>query len=157
MLLKDVIDVDFVNYKLPSMTLGFPKCSFKCQKECREAICQNGALANMPNIEISANDLVERYLNSSTSQAVVCMGLEPFDTWDDLLKFISIFREKSDDDIVIYTGYTKCEIPIYISKLKQFTNIIIKFGRYIPNQKPHYDSVLGVNLASDNQYSERIS
>ena len=37
-----------------------------------------------------------------------------------------------------------------------FTNIIIKFGRYIPNQKPHYDEVLGVNLASDNQYAERI-
>ena len=156
MLLKDVIDVDFVNYRLPSMTLGFPKCSFKCQKECGEAICQNGALANMPNIEISANDLVERYLHSSTSQAVVCMGLEPLDTWDDLLEFISAFREKSDDDIVIYTGYTKDEIPIYIGKLKQFTNIIIKFGRYIPNQKPHYDPVLGVKLASDNQFAERI-
>lgn len=33
----------------------------------------------------------------------------------------------------------------------------LKFGRYIPNQTPHYDSILGVNLASDNQYAERIS
>ena len=37
-----------------------------------------------------------------------------------------------------------------------FKNIIIKYGRYIPDQEPHYDEVLGVNLASDNQYAERL-
>ena len=41
--------------------------------------------------------------------------------------------------------------------LKKYSNIIIKFGRFIPNQKPHYDPVLGVELASDNQYGEKIS
>jgi hypothetical protein len=42
-------------------------------------------------------------------------------------------------------------------QLKSFSNIIIKFGRFIPNQEPHYDEVLGVKLASDNQYARRIS
>ena len=28
--------------------------------------------------------------------------------------------------------------------------------RFIPNQKPHFDEVLGVVLASENQYAERI-
>ena len=37
------------------------------------------------------------------------------------------------------------------------SNIVIKYGRYIPGQTPHYDEVLGVKLASDNQYAERIS
>ena len=41
--------------------------------------------------------------------------------------------------------------------LYDYKNIIIKYGRYIPNQTPHRDEVLGVNLASDNQYAERIS
>jgi len=157
MILKGIIFEDFVNYRIPCMTLEFPKCSMKCDKECGKPVCQNSALATAPDIQVDANSLVQRYLSNPITHAVVAQGLEPLDTWDDLLKFISVFREKSDDDIVIYTGYTKCEIPIYVSKLKQFTNIIIKFGRYIPNQKPHYDSVLGVNLASDNQYSERIS
>ena len=49
------------------------------------------------------------------------------------------------------------EILNKVTVLKRFPNIIIKFGRYIPNQQPHYDEVLGVNLASDNQYAERIS
>ena len=37
-----------------------------------------------------------------------------------------------------------------------FKNIIIKFGRYVPNQKEHYDEILGINLASSNQYAEVI-
>ena len=35
--------------------------------------------------------------------------------------------------------------------------IIIKYGRFIPNQQKHYDEILGVYLASDNQYAEKIS
>ena len=38
-----------------------------------------------------------------------------------------------------------------------FPNIIIKFGRFIPNQEGHYDEVLGINLASKNQFGEKIS
>ena len=80
------------------------------------------------------------------------------DSWDDLISFITEFRLVSDDDIVIYTGYSKCEIKDKIDILWHFfPNIIVKFGRYIPNQVSHYDEVLGVNLASDNQYAERIS
>ena len=41
--------------------------------------------------------------------------------------------------------------------LSYFDNIIIKFGRYIPNKQSHYDNILGVNLASDNQYAVKIS
>ena len=35
-------------------------------------------------------------------------------------------------------------------------NIIIKFGRFIPNRPSRYDEVLGVELASDNQFAKRI-
>ena len=80
------------------------------------------------------------------------------DTIEDLYNLISCVRNKGcNDDIVIYTGFCKNEIFNKIEQLKQFKNIIVKFGRFIPNQKSHYDSVLGVNLASDNQYAERIS
>ena len=64
---------------------------------------------------------------------------------------------KKQDILDILAGYNKEEIQDKIDILKNFINIIIKFGRYIPNQKPHYDEVLGVNLASDNQYGEKIS
>lgn len=29
--------------------------------------------------------------------------------------------------------------------------------RYIPNQEKHYDEVLGIYLASDNQYAEKLN
>jgi len=44
-----------------------------------------------------------------------------------------------------------------LTLLSQYKNVIIKFGRFIPNQEPHYDEILGVNLASNNQYARRIS
>ena len=60
------------------------------------------------------------------------------------------------DDIVIYTGYNKEELIDRIEWLSGFSNIIVKFGRYIPNQEKHFDEVLGIYLASDNQYAERL-
>ena len=74
---------------------------------------------------------------------------------------------KALDPVVIYTGYTKDEFEDMLAKSCEcmndlrnsflWSNVIIKFGRYIPGQQPHYDPVLGVYLASDNQYAERIS
>ena len=40
--------------------------------------------------------------------------------------------------------------------LKKYKNIIVKFGRFIPNQEKQYDEVLGVYLASNNQYGEKL-
>lgn len=157
MIIKTVVNEDFSNYKKPSMLIGMPYCTFKCDKECGQQVCQNSALATAPNIEVNPMDLIARYESNNLTQAVVFGGLESFDSWADLYNFIFLFRSVSDDDVVIYTGYTKCEIVDKVKQLKQFPNIIIKFGRYIPNQQPHYDEVLGVDLASDNQYAERIS
>lgn len=157
MLIKGIIDEDFINYKKPSMVIEFPYCSFKCDKECGKQVCQNGTLANSPNINVDRMGLINRYLKNDITKSIVMQGLEPFDSWDDLTTFIFLLRCYSDDDIVIYTGYNEDEITEKIEILKYFKNIIIKFGRYKPNQTPHYDDVLGVKLASDNQYAERIS
>ena len=160
MIIKGLRDEDFLQYKLPSMLVAFPSCTFKCEKECNcKGMCQNGVLANSPNIEVSESDIVDRYLKNPISKALVCGGLEPFDSETSLLELMFRFREKSNDPIVIYTGYYKEEISEYIYKsiCKYIPNVIIKFGRYIPNQQPHYDEVLGIFLASDNQYAEKIS
>ena len=157
MLIKGIIDEDFINYKKPCMVIEFPYCSFKCDKECGKQVCQNGALANSPNIDIERMDLINRYLKNDITQSVVMQGLEPFDSWDDLISFIFLFRCYTNDDIVIYTGYNLIELEEKVELLSYFDNIIIKFGRYIPNKQSHYDNILGVNLASDNQYAIKIS
>lgn len=159
MIIKSLLDEDFVNYKKPSMIIGFPKCDFKCDRGCGQQVCQNSALATAPNIEIDDDRLIQRYLNNGMVKSICCQGLEPLDTIFQLGLFIVEFREKSDDDIVIYTGYNKCEVENEIKYLAYCAkkNLIVKFGRYVPGQQPHYDEVLGVNLASDNQYAERIN
>ena len=153
-----IIDEDFVNYKKTSMVIEFPYCSFKCDKECGRPICQNGALANEPIIEIDAKKIVERYLQNPITEAIVFQGLEPFDSYEDMFDLMIEIRKRTDDDIVIYSGYSYREIYHYADTIGHiFQNIIIKYGRYIPDVEPHYDPVLGVNLASDNQYAEKIS
>ena len=155
--LKGIVFEDFMNYKKCSMFLIFPKCSFKCDKENGNKICQNGKLANSKSYFKSIDGVVSDYINNPITHSVVMGGLEPMDSFDDMVKLIHSLRDKTNDDIVIYTGYTKEEISGKINLLKAFPNIIIKYGRFIPNQSPHYDSVLGVNLASDNQYAEVVS
>ena len=157
MKLKQLIDEDFVNYRKPSMFIGTTKCSFKCDKECGMQVCQNSTLATARSIDIDNEILIKRYINNPITSAVVIGGLEPFDTWNGLYIFIKQFRQVCSDDIVIYTGYKEDEIKDQIQRLKvEFYNIIVKFGRYIPNKRSHLDEILGVNLASDNQYARRI-
>ncbi len=153
MIIKNIIMEDFVNYKKPSMVIAFPYCTFKCGKE----LCQNNELLKSPDINISVKRITELYINNPITNAIVMQGMEPFDSLTDLLILIYELRQVTNDDIVIYTGYKEEEIQHYINAIKDFKNIIIKFGRYIPNIKSHYDEILGVYLASDNQYGKRVS
>lgn len=155
MILKGIIDEDFVNYKKPCMTLMFPYCTFKCGTE----LCQNSGLIKEPDIEISVEDVCDRFLHNDIVEALCLQGLEPIDSWADVIHIIVRLRYRlgCEKDIVIYTGYTEEEMQKggYLPILQKYNNIIIKFGRYIPGQEPHYDEALGVKLASDNQYGMR--
>ena len=160
MKIKGLIDEDFVNYKYPDMFISLGVCNWKC---CREAnipisICQNSELAKSPDIEISIERIYKRYISNPISKAIVIGGLEPFTQFDDVLSLVAFFRShRCVDDIVIYTGYYEREVEKYIKVLSTYPNIIVKFGRFVPNEKPHYDDILGVNLISNNQYARCIS
>lgn len=159
--IKGITDEDFVNYKKPSMFVSFPYCSFKCEKECGVRCCQNSELAAAPVLEIPAIKVVERYLSNPISKALVCGGLEPFDSWNDLHELVRLFRKKTSDDIVIYTGYKEFENSNFDDHLETlaalYSNIFVKFGRFIPNRPSIYDVILGITLQSDNQYAVKIS
>jgi len=155
MKVKFVVDEDLVNYRLCSMFIGFPKCDFKCDRENGNQICQNSALAREPDIDVDIDELVERYCANPLSQAVVCGGLEPLDSFDDLKAFCRAFRERSRDDIVIYTGYKLHEAEDKINELRFYEPLVVKYGRFIPNRPSKFDHQLGVTLASNNQVSVR--
>jgi hypothetical protein len=161
--LIDIIETDFVNYKVPCMTVMFPYCSFKCNKECNKQVCHNTLLQDSELVELDIDEIVQDYyLPNIVTEAIVMQGLEPFDSFNDLKELVKEFSEWCNDDIVIYTGLTEKEFnlvayKVILDRIKQYPNIIIKFGRFIPNQEKHYDEVLGVDLASPNQYARRIS
>lgn len=164
-IIKDIIDEDYVNYKLPSMFIATSKCTFKCEKEDCNVKCQNSPLTNQPNITVNIEDLVKRYVNNPLTKAIVFGGLEPFDQFLELLFFIQSFRCISSHDIVIYTGYTEFEIGDKVIELlnvnkvssrynSKGNNIIIKYGRFKANENKHFDEILGIELASSNQYAK---
>lgn len=159
MILKTIKSEWFQDYKTPSMYIAFPHCSFKCEKECGKKICQNSHLNRTPEKDIPIEGIMKKYLSNPITKAIVCGGLEPFDDFHELISFVSAVRGWYDcnDTIVIYTGYKPEEIETEIELLKQFENIIVKFGRYIPNQVSRFDELLGVKLASDNQFAVQIS
>lgn len=157
MIIKQLIDEDFSNYKKTSMFIGFPTCSWKCEKECGQKVCQNSALSAAQSIDIPIDKIVERYIKNPITNAIVMGGLEPFESFDDLYELVMAFRKNTDDDIVLYTGFYDFEIQKFVDKLSKFHNIIIKFGRYIPDNERHFDDVLGIYLSSDNQYGKKIS
>lgn len=161
MRVKTIVEEDFVNYKKPSMFVGTISCNGKC---CLEAniplsVCQNDVWRTCAIHHIPDRELCKRYLSNPITEAIVFGGLEPFEQTDELLDLVKMLREdfKCTDDVVIYTGYDMQEILPAIEMLQQYPNIIVKFGRYIPDKPSHFDFVLGVHLASPNQYATKIS
>ena len=68
-----------------------------------------------------------------------------------------LVRAKNFDEVCL--GYTEEEAADKIAELALMHSgkIVVKYGRYIPNQEPHIDNVLGVSLASDNQYAKEYN
>lgn len=161
MRVKTIVDEDFVNYQKPAMFIGTISCGGKC---CLEggfplSVCQNDGWRGSAPIDIRDEVIVKRYLQNQITHAIVLGGLEPMEQSDEVLALIKTLREDFDchDDVVIYTGYYPDEVTAILDKLQAFDNIVVKFGRYVPNMKTRFDEVLGVHLASGNQYAVRIS
>ena len=160
MRVKGIIEEDFVNYKSPAMFINTCFCDFKC---CTEqgmdiGVCQNAPLAQSPSKEISDEVIYKHFNSNPITKAVVIGGMEPMLQIDEIVSLIKLFRGNGNDaTFVIYTGYYPEEIPVELSTLKSLQNIIVKFGRFIPNRNNKYDDVLGITLSSDNQYAKRIS
>ena len=154
---KDVIDEDFINYKKPNMFVATSTCTFKCEKEDCNVHCQNSKTVKQKTIKENINKLIKRYLKNDITSAIVFGGLEPFDQINELISFILTFRKYSYDDIVIYTGYTEIEVYDKLDAILLANNhngkIIIKYGRFKSNSSKRYDNILGVELASSNQYA----
>lgn len=156
MKLKGIIDYDIINYKEPVLTLEFPYCDFKCDKLNGCEVCQNSSLVFEPDIDILMSDIWLLYEQNPLTKGFCFQGLEPFDSYQ-IFDLIDTIRYYCDDPIIIYTGYNREQMTKQIEILKQYRNIIVKWGRFILGDEPHYDEVLGVNLASNNQYAEKIS
>jgi hypothetical protein len=159
MKLKGIIDCDLINYKQPVMTLEFPTCDFKCDKLNGCQVCQNLSLVAEPTISVTEYTIWDLYNKNPITKGICCQGLEPLDSEMELYNLIDFIRagKNCNDPIIIYTGYNKEEKLEFVNIIRNYPNIIIKWGRYIVGQQPHYDEVLGANLASDNQYAELVS
>lgn len=159
MRLKTIVLEDCSHYKDIAMVLFTCGCDFKCCREAKipNSVCQNSKWFSSPTIDYDDNEIIDLYMSNPFSKALVFAGFEPFLQIKEVEILIEKFRKKSNDLIIIYTGYNKAEIDKEVKELEQYKNIVIKFGRYVPNQLPHYDKILGIDLASDNQYAEYIS
>jgi hypothetical protein len=152
---KTIVDEVFQDYKLPAMYVAFPYCSWKCCKEYG-ATCHNSKLAKQPDLEIPVQAIVDRYLTNPITKAIILSGLEPLDSFPDVLDLVRTLRLHTSDDIVIFTGYREDEVQDKVLDLSVYSNIVVKFGRFIPDQKSVMDPILQIRLASPNQSAKRL-
>lgn len=167
MKIKYLIDEDFINYKKPLMFIGTSYCDFKCNKECGKEVCQNQDLLTEPSIEISIEEIYERFISNPLTEAILFGGLEPFFLTEDILQYFDLIKffcdNKKEVDLIFYTGYYPKEIISILRGLHainisngNYCNIIVKFGRFIPDYPCRHDDLLGITLASNNQFAMRL-
>lgn len=160
MKVKAIIAEDFINYKYPSMFIISSVCNWKCciEQGLDISVCQNSSIIKQKTLDISPEIIYNMFVSNPITDAIVIGGLEPIDQIDEVIEVIDYFRKNNDNSpFVIYTGYYPKEIQNSLNRLKNYNNIIVKFGRFIPNRQRRYDEVLGIELVSDNQYAEVIS
>ena len=158
MRVRGIVAEDFCNYKVPSMFIISTRCDWKCCIEVgmNISVCQNAPLVSTPITEIADDDIVELYLKNDISKAIVIGGLEPMLQIDEIDALLTKFREQGcNDPFVIYTGYYPEEITDELGRLRG-RNVIVKFGRFIPSEDSRYDEILGVTLASKNQFALQL-
>ena len=163
MRVRKLLTERFQDYKVPSMYLADCFCDWKCCPD-RPYVCQNHPVAKMPITDIPDDDILDTYTADPITEAIVIAGLEPLLQPHEVCALIQRAVERGiKTTFVIYTGYDKEEVRRngFFDELKRtgFGNgvsVVMKYGRYIPDQQPHFDETLGVELASDNQYGERI-
>lgn len=153
------------DYKKTSLYFAIGlSCDFKCMRDLvadgvdiSEYDCHNSHLLKSTPIEYKDEEIYNIVDRNPFVESFVFAGLEPLDNIKNVENLIKLLRNNYDYDIVIYTGYNKDEVENQIMILKEYKNIIVKFGRFDPRIKSHKDEVLGVILSSGNQYAERIS
>ena len=157
--IKGIVEEDFTQYRRPTMVILFPTCTFKCDKENKCDLCQNAKLLQEPDILVDPKAIVDRYMKNSITEGFVFSGMEPFDSTEDLYSLLSNIREVTEDVVIIYTGYTYSELIDRgdIKKLREYRNIVLKVGRFVPNRPSRFDNVLGVTLSSDNQFAIQLT
>ncbi len=164
MRVRKLLTERFQDYKLPAMYLASCFCDWKCCPD-NPTVCQNNPVVHMPITDISDDEILDAYQKDPITQAIIIAGLEPLLQIHEVCALIRRAVERRiKTTFVIYTGYDKNEVKFigFFDALKDTgfsdsVHVIMKYGRYIPDQKPHFDEVLGVELASDNQYAEMIS
>jgi pyruvate-formate lyase-activating enzyme len=157
---KGIYYETFQDYKKAAMLIAMAKCDWKCLKEqgLDYSLCQNCALAKQKTTSVEISKIFAEYKSNPITKAIIFGGLEPMLQFDEVLSCIEYFRSQGcQDDIVIYTGYYPEEIQDKLDLLIQYDNIIVKFGRFKPGLEEVYDPILGVMLASDNQFARKLS
>lgn len=151
--LKDAVEV-FQDYKKSALLLSTCYCDWKCCIEAGvdKSVCQNQKIAQQREVTLPFESVLKK-VNQSFTDAVIFGGLEPFMQADEVIQCIEYLRQHGvKKDIVIYTGYYVEEIDAETLAYLVLNGVILKCGRFIPNRKSKFDAVLGITLASDNQY-----
>lgn len=158
--IKTYVTEDFTNYKNPSMFIGCVSCDGKC---CREggfplSTCINNDWCVTNAVDVYDEELIRLYMSNPITKSIVFGLLEPFMQYEEIYGFVKKLREEfgCSDDVVIYTGYYEEEVADKVSEIAKLGNIVIKFGRFVPGKEHHFDEVLGVELASPNQYAKKV-
>lgn len=143
----------FQDYKDSAILFSAIDCDWKCCREYGQSICQNQKMHGQREVILPFSRVLETICNSYTD-AVIFGGLEPMLQADELVQCIEYLRQQGmSRPIIIYTGYYPHEINTDTLIRLANCHVIMKFGRYDPSYEPKFDDILGITLASGNQFS----
>jgi pyruvate-formate lyase-activating enzyme len=129
-------------------------CAVSCSIGCKD--CFNESVKQEPNRCSYIPNILDEIQANPFNEGVILAGLE----WSSQPKeLIALVKEatKRHLPIIIYTGYTSDQFIRRVPRIKEFPNVLIKYGSFNQNLRSFEHKEYGVNLASTNQHIQKIS
>ena len=110
-----------------------------CNRDCKG--CFNQHLKQLPNIDVTVNEIISEVKHNPFNEGVILGGLEWMEQISDMMDLISAAKI-NNLEVMLQTGH-----DVY----PNIPQMYVKYGRYRDEFKTHDNIQYGVKLASSNQ------
>jgi len=134
--------------------VGALVCALDCNIGCKG--CFNQSLKEAPIFYKKADEIMDEIMSNPFNEGVILAGLEWSLQPTELLALVKSATVRNMP-VIVYTGHDINTFLRRVPLIKQFTEVLVKYGAYDESKLSLTHEAYGIKLASTNQHIDSIA